>query len=179
MSSSQTYPVTTGPSKPQTERFFFESTGSGVIIKVVEYAHIQAVEGRDIFNLGFGDYDPITDQFIDDVSSNNGDVYKVFATVLSTVEGFYKLHPTAILFVQGSDSQANYAVTCRMSCTRGCGVQCHKMDRRIATYRSFINKNLETLAPDYAFYGRTSSDEPFEDFVKGREYKSLLIYKRS
>ena len=62
--------------------FSFISEGkNGKIEKVIRYEKIT----DDVFNLGFGDKDPITGKINDKVVTNNGDTEKVLATVVSTV----------------------------------------------------------------------------------------------
>ena len=62
--------------------FFFISKGETDIIKAIQYSFIQDLNGRHLFNLGFGDYDLENDKIRDDIDSNNNYVYKVFNTVL-------------------------------------------------------------------------------------------------
>lgn len=70
-------------------KFFFISKGQRDVIKAIQYAFVQKLNGRDIYNLGFGDYDIEKDIITDDVNTNNGDVYKVFQTVLNTIPVFF------------------------------------------------------------------------------------------
>lgn len=178
MNNSTTYPTTAAPERTEVQRFFFESLGHQTITKAVEYTQVATLEGRRVFNLGFGDYDPATGDVLDSVNSNNGDVYKVFNTVLDTVLRFYKSNSTGIIFVQGSDSSEDHEAVCRVSCARSCGERCRNVDRRISTYRNFVNRNFEALDLEYRFFGRMSNNEPFKPYEKGIEYKSLLVYKR-
>ncbi len=66
-------------------QYVFESVGkNGTIIQVV-----QLVQMHDsVYNLGFGDFNPITGQVNDDVKSENGDMVKVLATVLNIANQF-------------------------------------------------------------------------------------------
>lgn len=62
-------------------RYFFVSKGEKKIIyKAVDYTCVGGFNGAALFNPGFGDYDPITDEISDDSISDNGDQYKVFHT---------------------------------------------------------------------------------------------------
>ena len=70
----------------------------GTIKKVVKYTRIQP----NVYNLGFGDWDEITQGVRDDTRTNNNDRDKVLATVASTVVDFIKYHPGATIFAEGS-----------------------------------------------------------------------------
>ncbi|OJV97631.1 MAG: hypothetical protein BGO52_09615 [Sphingobacteriales bacterium 44-61] len=66
-------------------QFLFESVGQNKILKAIQYTNVMKFKNRDVYNLGFGDYDMRTGAINDEINSNNGDVYTVFNTVLSTV----------------------------------------------------------------------------------------------
>ncbi len=77
-------------SKTKKVQYLFESNGNKSIIKAIEYTPLTKREGRIIYNLGFGDYNEENGEIFDDSNSNNGDMRKVFATVLNTVPEFFK-----------------------------------------------------------------------------------------
>lgn len=53
------------------DRYTFESVGKkGIILKVVKFVEIY----NNIYNFGFGDFDPITNKIDDKVVSDNGDL---------------------------------------------------------------------------------------------------------
>src|SRR5215210_4179188 len=85
-------------------KYYFESTGQTTVVKAIEYSPILQISSRQVYNLGFGDYDENTNTVSDDSISNNGDAYKVFNTVLNTIPAFFAKNPGGIIFVQGSDS---------------------------------------------------------------------------
>jgi hypothetical protein len=59
------------------------------------------ISNGNIINLGFGDLRP--DSSIDDkVSSNNGDMIKVLATVVAILNDFTKHHPDKEIAIKGS-----------------------------------------------------------------------------
>jgi hypothetical protein len=89
-------------------QYFFLSTGHKDVIKVVAYDFIEILIDSPLFNLGFGDYLIQTDEIIDSSNTNNGDIYNVFHTVLSTVPMFFELYPNAIIVVQGSDNKTDF-----------------------------------------------------------------------
>jgi hypothetical protein len=64
--------------------------------------------GRRVYNLGFGDYDLDTDSISDDLTTNNGDPYKVFHTVLHTIPQFFETYSDAMMMVLGSDPTVPY-----------------------------------------------------------------------
>lgn len=84
--------------------FSFISEGkNGKIEKVIRYEKIT----DDVFNLGFGDKDPITGKINDKVVTNNGDTEKVLATVVSTVFTFTERNPNAYIYATGSNHVRN------------------------------------------------------------------------
>jgi len=79
-------------------RYNFISCGKKTIIKAVEFTPTSA---KNIYNLGFGDR--LTNGEIDDMAnSNNGDIIKVFATVIDIVQDFTKRHPSFTILFLGS-----------------------------------------------------------------------------
>jgi hypothetical protein len=72
---------------PEVTRYAFISTGKKRIQKVVEFSDVGI---KNTFNLGFGDLLP--DGTIDDLAnSNNGDIVKILASVISIVKDFVNL----------------------------------------------------------------------------------------
>ncbi len=86
-------------------QYVFESIGkNGTIIKVVELVEMQ----DNVYNLGFGDFNPITGQINDDVKSENGDMVKVLATVLNIANQFLtENNPMTYVHFKGSDLLRN------------------------------------------------------------------------
>jgi hypothetical protein len=78
-------------------RYGFISIGTKRIEKAVDFVFLQG----NIVNLAFGDLLP--DDSIDDmVSSNNGDIIKVFATIIDIVRDFTNQDPTVQVYFEGS-----------------------------------------------------------------------------
>jgi len=77
---------------------FFSLGKKGIIPKVVIYEELQ----ENLYNLAFGDYNPITQEIDDKSVSNNGDMVKILATIIQTIRDFFILYPQAILVIQGS-----------------------------------------------------------------------------
>jgi hypothetical protein len=86
------------------ERYVFTSKGNQEIIKAVEFT---PVLGLSLFNLCLGDVMP--DNCINDVVvSNNGDMKKVFATVIQIVIDFFKRNPDAEIIFFGNSNVHTY-----------------------------------------------------------------------
>ena len=74
--------------------FQFTSIGpKGHIPKLVMYSKTPT---KGIYNLGFGDRDPLTGKIDDTVVTDNKDSQKVLATVASTVYQFVKKIPACL-----------------------------------------------------------------------------------
>jgi hypothetical protein len=65
--------------------FRFVSNGNlGRINKVIQYDKMD----NNVYNLGFGDENPLTGQVDDTIVTNNGDMTKILATVASSIYVF-------------------------------------------------------------------------------------------
>lgn len=187
MSKSLSYDTEVDICDENKYRFFFTSinnVGNKDVIKTVEYSHFEFYRNRKVYNLGFGDYDEETDKIIDDQETNNGDVYKVFNTVLSTVAIFFERCPEGILFVSGSDSKEQFVEKCRESCKKECGLVCKNQHRRIKAYCNYIYKNYHKLSKYYDFYGgkkniqtKKTSISLYDKMVK--YYDVILVSKKN
>jgi uncharacterized protein DUF6934 len=71
-------------------KYFFTSEGKNAIVNAIQYSYIADINGKNVFNLGFGDYDLDFDIINDSVNTDNSDVYKVFKTVLTTIPKFFR-----------------------------------------------------------------------------------------
>jgi len=163
-------------------RFLFMSEGQFSIIKAVYYVYALDLEGRHVYNLAFGDYHIRTSALLDDEISNNGDAYRVFNTVLTTIPNFFSTYPDAMLMIWGSDSTKKYRENCRVTCQKNCTADiCRKAHRRIKIYRNYVIKNLAELSTDYKFYGGSINDENqilIEDFKKDFPYPAIILRKK-
>jgi len=57
---------------------------------------------------------------------------------------------------------------------------CKNIDRRIRTYRYFVDKNFAALTKEYVIFG--SYRDAIDDFVQyavGEDYAAILIYKKN
>jgi hypothetical protein len=161
--------------------FFFISKGQRDIIKVVQYSFVQQWQGKNVYNLGFGDYEPANENVADDANTNNGDAYKVFHTVLSTIPAFFKKLSDGIIMVRGSDSVPGFVENCKLTCTRNCIDDCKKYNRRMSVYQGYVNKNYSELTEQYCFWGGREDAwegivlEPYEGVEK---YDAVLVYQK-
>lgn len=157
------YEVQKGDSATPVDKllFTFISKGKQDVNKVVAYQktnHSIIISiARDIFNLGFGDYEDNVEDVNDLVNSNNGDVYKVFNTVLHTIPTYFERYPDNCLFVKGSDR------------------------RRTDVYCNFISKHYDTFSTDYTFYGLedTFNGRAYVPFKPFKLYEGVLFLQKS
>ncbi|WP_291131772.1 DUF6934 family protein [Flavobacterium sp. UBA7682] len=160
-------------------QYLFESVGTKNIIKAIEYTPVTVMGGRTVYNLGFGDYDEALGTIIDDVNSNNGDMYIVFNTVLSTVPMFFEKNEDSVIIVSGSDSHNEFINNCLPTCKKKCINECKNYQRRIKTYRYYVNKNFEQLSEEYIFFGRNiAKANTFVQYIPDNHYDDILVYKK-
>lgn len=157
-------------------QYLFESVGEKSIIKAIEYSYIRKISGRKVYNLGFGDYNEADGTIIDEVNSNNGDMRKVFSTVLNTVPKFFKENNDSAIWVQGSDGAEDYMINCQITCKKNCKEECRNFNRRIKTYKYYIDKNFVELSKEYIFFGYLNGD--FVQYVPNNEYIGILVFKK-
>ena len=130
------------------DRYVFESIGKkGIILKVVKFVELQG----NIYNLGFGDFDPNTNQVDDIVVTDNGDTVKVLATIVSIVIDFLSKNPTSFVFFEGST------------------------ESRTRLYQIAINLYYNEFIKMFEMYG-LNNGQP-ESFQKNKSYESFLIKK--
>ena len=133
---------------PSENRYYFESIGrKGKITKVVAFTEKQ----NDIYNLGFGDFNPVTGQVDDKVKSENGDMPKVLATVLHITAQFLSDNPMLYVFFKGSTPD------------------------RTRLYQMAINHHYEEFSVNFEIFGLI--DYTPEPFQKNKLYESFLIRK--
>lgn len=132
-------------------QFEFVSEGpKGQIVKRIEYTYIDSL---DFWNLGFGDYNPITRQINDHTVSNNGDGRKVLATVALSIREFMTLRPDATIFFTGSTEQ------------------------RTQVYGWAISKYWSDVSADLYVEGITDVGDAIP-FVPQQDYIGFLIRKK-
>lgn len=160
-------------------QYLFPSVGQKTIIKIIEYSPVTTIGTRTVYNLGFGDYDETNSAIIDDSNSNNGDIYIVFNTVLSTVPIFFETNPDAVIIVSGSDSHDDFINNCLPNCRKKCVEKCKNHQRRIKTYRYYVDKNFDELCKDFIFFGRNKNKQStFVQYIPNQDYDDILVYKK-
>ena len=89
-------------SEPNLTKFEFTSEAvNGNIEKIVIFESV-ATESGELFNLCFGDKNPLTGELDDAIISNNGDRNKVLATVAFTVYLFTDVYKDALIAMKGN-----------------------------------------------------------------------------
>lgn len=130
--------------------FEFTSVGKkGSVKKVVQYTETNL---KDYYNLGFGDLNEETGEIDDSVVTNNGDSFKVLATVASTVYAFFDKHPSSYIYVVGSNKT------------------------RTRLYRMGITNNLVGIQNDFEVFGLISGE--WREFEINVDYQAFLIRKK-
>jgi len=130
--------------------FEFISEGpKGLIPKLVIYSETNL---KGLFNLAFGDKDPLTGEINDTVISNNGDSEKVLATVVATIYAFTDKYQDAWIYASGSTKV------------------------RTRLYRMGITKYLEEVKKDFDLLGERKDD--WESFCKDVDYDGFFIRQK-
>ena len=137
-------------SRSRTEYEFVSSGPAGDVIKIVSY---YPTEVEDIFNLGFGDKDPETEEVNDQAVTNNKDWETVLATVASTIYEFTNAHKNATIFITGSS------------------------DARTRLYQITISKNLKAIKKDFVLFALNTEDV-WEEFEENKKYLAFLISRK-
>jgi hypothetical protein len=162
-------------------KYFFVSKGKKHIVKAIHYMYTGKIGHQRIFNLGFGDYLLEKDSIDDKVTTDNGDVYRVFNTVLNTIPLFFESFPQSAMIIQGSDSHHDFYKYCKETCKKKCDTICKNQHRRINAYSQYINKNYDELIRKYKFYGgiKFAKKVVIEDFVREKKYDAVLVTKNN
>ena len=128
--------------------YYFESVGRfGEIVKVVVFTPKE----DNIYNLGFGDFNPITGKVDDLVKSKNGDMTKVLATITQIIANFLSENPMSYVFFNGSSPD------------------------RTRLYQMAIHQYYDEFYDIFEIFGL--NDQTPEPFQKNKSYESFLIRK--
>ena len=130
---------------------FYSRGPKKIIRKVVLYKHLVEID-KNLYNLGFGDWDKHTGRVDDQAVSNNGDRQKVLATVAATVVHFTAKYPEATILVYGSTSS------------------------RSRLYQIAIAAHKEEIAALFEVSGFFQNT--WEPFQKGKNYSGFLIKRK-
>ena len=127
--------------------FNFISEGPrGNIKKSIRYSKTHV---KNVYNLAFGDINPITGKIDDTIISDNGDSSTVLATVAATIYLFTRKYPNAYILIIGSTKS------------------------RTRLYQMSIRKYLSIINEDFDIYAKRN--EKWEKFKKGINYDSFLV----
>ena len=133
-------------------KFEFISEGlNGNIEKIVIYEPV-AIENGELFNLCFGDKNPLTGELDDTVNSNNGDRNKVLATVAFTVYLFTDVYKDAVIAMKGNT------------------------DVRTRLYQIAINTYYDEIKKDFSILGLL--DDDWVIFEKNVNYLGFLMKRK-
>lgn len=129
---------------------FISEGQNGKIRKAIIFKLIDSK--REIYNLGFGDYNEETNE-VDDLSvSNNQDRDKILATVAAAVIDFSEKHPTATIIALGST------------------------ESRTRLYRMGIRKHFENIS---AIFDVEGFNNGWKSFQKGHDYEAFSIKRKN
>ena len=136
-------------SEPNLTKFEFTSEGvNGNIEKIVIFESV-ATENGELFNLCFGDKNPLTGELDDTVNSNNGDRNKILATVALTAYLFTDTHTNAWILMQGTTNA------------------------RTRLYQMAINTHYDEIKKDFSILGLL--DDDWVIFERNINYNGFLI----
>jgi len=123
---------------------FLSNGPNGPIHKIAKFTEM----GQNIFNFGFGDYDPVTSDISDTSVSNNMDTEVIMGTLGSIIYDFTNLFFEAAIFVEGTNKA------------------------RTRLYQMNISKHWEGISPIFDVFGL--KEENWEIFKKGINYDAFL-----
>jgi hypothetical protein len=131
----------------------YQFTSEGPHGKIKKCVYYSKTNVTNVYNLAFGDMNPLTGRIDDRARTNNGDSKKVLATVASTIYKFTGRYPTAYIHIMGSTKA------------------------RTRLYRMSISNNLSEISQDFKIYGFRNGE--WTVFEKRIEYKAFLIVKKN
>jgi hypothetical protein len=130
--------------------FEFVSTGpNGAVRKLI---HFQLTHTPGVYNLAFGDKNPVTGAIDDLAITNNGDTDKVLGTVVAALYTFMDKNPEAFVYATGSTPA------------------------RTRLYRMGITRFYEEMQQDFYLFGRIGKE--FYQFEVGTEYEAFLAQRK-
>jgi hypothetical protein len=135
---------------PTYMAYEFTSEGpKGSIPKIIKYT---ITDNPNVYNLGFGDKIEETDDFDDEIISDNKDSVRVLSTVAASVYIFTDNYPNFSVLATGSTNA------------------------RTRLYRIGISNNLKEIQEDYLVLGYL--DNKWELFEKNKDYSAFLIKRK-
>ena len=130
--------------------FEFLSEGpKGKIPKLIKFSETNL---KGLYNLAFGDKDPITGEIDDMNVSNNSDSEMVLATVVATVYAFSDKYPDCMVYATGSTKA------------------------RTRLYRMGITKYVKEIQKDFEIFGL--HENLWQSFEKEVNYEAFLAKRK-
>lgn len=130
--------------------FEFLSEGpKGKITKVIQF---QPMIVSNLYNLAFGDKNPITGELEDKTVTGNGDSEKVLATIVAAIYAFADRYPEAWIYATGSTGA------------------------RARLYRMAINIYFDVIEKDFEIVGQLENE--WELYEKGRDYRAFAVHRK-
>lgn len=177
------YDISEASDQLSTNFLFFSEGRNGKedIPKIIQFSYIRDINNKKIFNLGFGDYDMDTGMINDESMTDNGDVYRIFNTVLNTIPLFFERYPEAAILVRGSDGRLDFETNCRQNCIRRCIESCHQFNRRMKLYCNYVSRKRIVFESDYQFVGGIGNNKGWFDFTEfepGKLYDGILVSRK-
>ena len=80
----------------------YEFNSKGIKGSVEKMVSFQETNIENLYNLGFGDKDPITGEIDDKIVTNNGDTEMVLSTIVGIVFAFTQNFPNVWVYAEGS-----------------------------------------------------------------------------
>ena len=106
----------------------------------------------NIYNFGFGDFNPITGGISDTAVSNNKDVDVIMGTVGAIIYDFTNIYAKSLIFIEGSNAS------------------------RTRLYQINLNRHWELIQPIFGVFGILNGE--LEPFRKGINYEAFLGYRK-
>jgi hypothetical protein len=131
----------------------FEFLSEGPKGEIVKFIQFQQMNLPNLFNLAFGDLDPVTGKFDDKVVTDNGDSEKVLATVVTAVYAFTGKYPDAWVYATGSTAA------------------------RTRLYKMGINKYFDIVEEHFDIMGEEQSE--WEWYEKGKSYQAFAVHRKN
>jgi hypothetical protein len=131
---------------------FYSEGPRGRVKKIVRFQKLSD-EGKNVFNLAFGDLDESTGLIDDLAITNNNDRLKILKTVALAVADFIEFRPNAFVVAKGST----------LSRTR--------------LYQMGMSSFWSEISQQYNIYGKLGKE--WLPFQKGVNYERFLIFKKN
>ena len=129
---------------------FFSHGSKGVIRKFIRFYKLDDT----FYNLSFGDNIIGTEDFSDEMTSNNGDTEKVLITVAAASMKFSLTYPGVMINAEGSTPA------------------------RSRLYRIYLNKYRKIINKYFFIYGRFTNGD-WEKFRKNENYIALAVKRKN